>query len=271
MIEEHEVNRSHWNELTPVHKNSAFYDLPGFLAGRNVLDPVARDALGDVREKSLLHLQCHFGLDTMSWARMGARVTGVDFSEEAISVAEGIAHQAGLAGRARFILSDVLELNSVLDETFDLVFTSHGTVTWLNDIRRWAAVVAAHLKPDGMFYFLDNHPTGLLFETRDDSPPRLYFDYYHSAEPLEFTNETDYADPCYQSKGKTRAWIWSIEDIFGALEECGLAISDVREYPFNVYEQFRSMRRDGQGYWRLPEGWPSLPLMLGFKAHWKKA
>jgi SAM-dependent methyltransferase len=269
VIEEHEVNRLHWDEVTLVHKGSAFYDLPGFLAGRNMLDPVAREGLGDVRGKSLLHLQCHFGLDTLSSARMGARVTGVDFSQAAIASAEEIAHEAGLADQARFIHSDVLELNSVLDEKFDLVFTSHGTVTWLNDIRRWAGVVAAHLKPDGLFYFLDNHPTGLLFETRGDGPPQVYFDYYHSNEPLVFENETDYADRSYCSKGPTRAWIWSMEDIFGALEECGLAISQVREYPFNVYEQFRSMRRDEQGYWRTPQEWPKLPLMLGFKARWK--
>lgn len=269
MIEEHEVNRIHWNEVTPVHKGSAFYDLAGFLAGKNMLDPVAREGLGDVRGKSLLHLQSHFGLDTLSWARLGARVTGVDFSDAAIASAEEIARETGLADQARFVLSDVLELNSVLEEKFDLVFTSHGTVTWLNDIRRWAAVVAAHLKPDGLFYFLDNHPTGLLFEMREEGPPQLYFDYYHSREPLVFENETDYADRSYRSKGPTRAWIWSIEDIFGALEACGLAVSEVREYPFNVYEQFRSMRRDEQGYWRLPEEWPSLPLMLGFKARWK--
>ena len=128
---------------------------------------------------------------------------------------------------------------------------------------------ASHLKPGGLFYFLDNHPTGLLFETREEGPPQLCFDYYHSSEPLVFENQTDYADRSYRSKGPTRAWIWSIEDIFGALEACGLAVSEVREYPFNVYEQFRSMRRDEQGYWRLPEEWPSLPLMLGFKARWK--
>lgn len=269
MIEDHEVNRLHWNEVTPVHKRSSFYDLAGFLAGRNTLDPLVRAGLGDVQGKSLLHLQCHFGLDTLSWARLGAQVTGVDFSEVAIALAKDIARETGLAGQSRFILCDVLELNSKVSAKFDLVFTSHGTVTWLNDIRRWAEVVAGRLKPEGLFYFLDNHPTGLLFETPDGGPPKLCYDYYHASEPLVFENETHYADRQYVTRGATRAWIWSIEDIFGALEDCGLAISEVREYPFNVYEQFHSMRCDEQGYWRPPREWPSLPLMLGFKARWR--
>jgi SAM-dependent methyltransferase len=265
MIDEHEANRRHWDEITPVHLARG-YGLEAFLAGRNKLGPVERAAVGDVRGKTLLHLQCHFGMDTLSWARLGASVVGVDFSPVAIGAARRLAEQIGLAGRARFVESDVLELDQVLEETFDVVFTSHGTVGWLSDIERWGR--ARHLKPDGFFYFIDNHPTGLLFKRTADSRFCLAYDYFHTPEPLIEPPGPDYAVPDYVASNVPQSYIWSLADILGALERAGLTVFELREYPFNVWRQFPGMSEDANGYLRLEDVPFSLPLLLSFKARW---
>ena len=129
-----ETNRRNWNERTPIHARSAFYDVEGFKAGKQTLTSIEREELGDVAGKSLLHLQCHFGMDTMSWARLGARVTGVDFSDEAISLTRSLSRE--LAIEAELVQSNVYDLPDVLDRRYDIVFTSYGALPWLPDISR---------------------------------------------------------------------------------------------------------------------------------------
>ena len=184
-VDAHEPNRRLWDEVTPVHVASRFYDVEGFLAGRCTVAPVELTALGDLRGKRLLHLRCHFGLDPLSRARRGAAlVVGVDFSGPALAAAGRLAERVGLADRARFVHSDVLEL--ALGERFDLVFTSHGTVGWLGDLRRWGETVARHLAPGGLFYVMDAHPVALLFEAEGQGGGgrRLAHDYFHGEAPL---------------------------------------------------------------------------------------
>ena len=152
-----EVNRRNWNERTPVHVASDFYDVEGFKAGRITLSDLEREGVGDARGRSLLHLQCHFGLDTLSWARLGARVTGVDLSDDAIATARRLNAELGLD--ARFIRANVFDLPEVLDEEFDVVYTAMGVLVWLPDLTAWARVVARHLKPGGLFYLLETHPS----------------------------------------------------------------------------------------------------------------
>ena len=147
MNEYFEANRRHWDEVVPIHMRSALYDVDSFKAGTSKLKPVEREELRDVRGKTMLHLQCHFGLDTLSWGREGAVVTGVDFSEPAIDAARELAAETGI--EARFILSEVYSLPDRLSEEFDIVFTSYGAICWLPDISRWAGVVARFLNPGG--------------------------------------------------------------------------------------------------------------------------
>ena len=144
-----EANKASWNKRTTVHKDSTFYDLQNFKAGKTSLNKIELEELGDVKGKTLLHLQCHFGMDTMSWAREGAIATGVDLSDEAINLAKQINNEVGL--NTTFICSNVYELKENLDEKFDIVFTSYGTIGWLPDLDKWAAIVAYYLKPGGTF------------------------------------------------------------------------------------------------------------------------
>ena len=136
-----ETNALQWDKRTDIHKDSDFYDLKGFMAGDNMLKVVERMEMGDVNGKSLLHLQCHFGLDTLSWARLGAKVTGKDLSQQAIELATQISKDAGL--ESTFVATDVYSVGDHISDKFDIVFTSYGTIVWLDDLSKWANVIYA--------------------------------------------------------------------------------------------------------------------------------
>jgi 2-polyprenyl-3-methyl-5-hydroxy-6-metoxy-1,4-benzoquinol methylase len=167
MDERLKTNLAKWNALVPVHARSQMYDVAGFKAGRSSLHELELGEVGDVRGKSLLHLQCHFGLDTMSWARLGAAVAGLDFSGEAIKLARSLSNELKIP--ARFICADVYDAESAAGEQFDVVFTSYGAITWLPDMRRWAQIIAQSLKPGGFFYIADLHPFASIFNNQDDA------------------------------------------------------------------------------------------------------
>ena len=178
-----EANRRLWDAWTPFHVASAFYDVDGFKAGRKELGPIELAGVGDVRGRSLLHLQCHFGLDTLAWAGRGAIVTGVDFSEPAIVAARALAAELGID--ARFVVSDVYALPDRLAGEYDIVFTSHGVLSWLPDLAGWARVVARFLKPGGAFFVVDTHPFAYVFDDeRTDSELRVRYPYFPRPEPL---------------------------------------------------------------------------------------
>jgi ubiquinone/menaquinone biosynthesis C-methylase UbiE len=262
----HDVNRRWWNEVTPVHIRSEFYGVERFLAGENALDAIERQALADPRGKSLLHLQCHFGLATLSWARLGARAVGVDFSEEGIRGGQDLAARAGLQEQARFTCCDVLELDRHLEEQFDCVFTSYGVLTWLSDLDRWAKIVARFLKPGGRFYIAEIHPASMVFDnsTRDF---KLRFDYFHAPDPVVLNDSSpDYADPSYVSTNETHEWAWSLADVFHALWGAGLEITEFEEYPYSCYRQFPQMEQRADGFWHLPDDIPRLPQLFSLAA-----
>ncbi len=264
----HDVNKRWWNEVTPVHTKSEFYDVEGFLGGRNTLGAIERHAVGDVKGKRLLHLQCHFGMDTLSWARMGAEVVGVDFSSEAVAQATALAEKTGLSDQARFIEADVTKLGKVGEDKFDVVFTSLGTIVWLESLEAWAATIAQNLAENGFFYFLDSHPTAMLFD-EETADFKIRYDYFHNEEPLlEPAGGTDYADWEYKIQSESRSFNWPMQDIFGALQRNGLTVVDVREYPFASWRYFPDMEKREDGYWYITNGAKDIPMLLGFKAHW---
>ncbi|RPH96417.1 class I SAM-dependent methyltransferase [candidate division KSB1 bacterium] len=268
MIEQHEINRRRWNEITPVHARSEFYDVPGFLAGRNTLFEIELDGVGDVNGKSLLHLQCHFGMDSLSWARLGAQVVGVDFSEASIEQARDLAQQARLADRCQFICCDVLELDQHLTEKFDVVFTSYGVITWLCDLEKWARIVAHFLKPGGLFFIAEIHPLALMFRENTDKF-ELAYDYFSNAAEVVIPPGPDYADPSFVPTHGENYWAWTIADIFHALKKAGLEIGEFNEYPYSCYPQFPNMTQQADGRWILPAGIPRLPLLFSLAAHQK--
>jgi len=188
------TNQETWDTWTRYHLGSKFYDIEGFKAGTTTLDPIVLAGPGDVTGKSLLHLQCHFGLDTLKWARRGAIVTGINFSEEGIKAARALAAKVGIP--ANFIQCNLYDLPQHLTGQFDVVFTSHGVLAWLPDLERWAQVIAHFLKPGGIFYIVEAHPVALLFdENREDREFRLLYPYFQGTEPLRIEENGCYAVP----------------------------------------------------------------------------
>jgi 2-polyprenyl-3-methyl-5-hydroxy-6-metoxy-1,4-benzoquinol methylase len=260
-----EVNRQLWDAWAPHHVTSDFYDVDAFRAGASTLKTVEVDGVGNVDGKSLLHLQCHFGLDTLSWARLGARVTGVDFSLPAIEAARSLAHDVGLP--ATFVHSNIYDLPDHLQSKHDVVFTSSGVLGWLPDIQGWSKVIAHFLRPGGIFFIYEVHPFALLFdEERNDRELRLRWPYFHEDEPLEFADEISYAAPETAATADARYWVHSMSDIIGSLLSAGLVLESFEENDFLSWPQFGWMEERQDGYWALPPGSPDIPLSFILRA-----
>jgi ubiquinone/menaquinone biosynthesis C-methylase UbiE len=261
-----EANRRHWDEVVPIHVRSGLYAVDAFKAGKSKLKPVERDELRDVRGKTMLHLQCHFGLDTLSWAREGASVTGVDFSEQAIEAARALAAETGI--EARFILSEVYSLPGKLDEKFDIVFTSYGAICWLPDIRRWSEVVARYLTPGGTFYMVEFHPVCGIF---DNDPAVtdlcIAYPYFNSEEPIRTEEDGTYANRSAKVTNRLNySWPHPTSAVITSLIEAGLRIEFFHEFPFTTEHWFPFMEEHGERGWRLTKHDGSVPLMYSVKA-----
>jgi SAM-dependent methyltransferase len=227
-------NNALWDEWTRIHETSEFYDLEGFKRGGVRLRPYELDEIGPVDGLELLHLQCHFGIDTLSWARLGARVTGADFSKAAVELARSVATEIGQPG-ARFVQSDLYDLPAVLEGQFDLVYTSRGVLGWLPDIRRWAEVAAHFVRPGGRFYITEIHPVANVFENEGVAPGELIvrYPYWEHAAPMSFPVVGSYADPSATVEAKVEhGWDHGLGEIVSALIDAGLRIESLREYPF---------------------------------------
>jgi len=263
------ANQELWNSWTPHHVQSDFYDVEGFKAGRRRrrvgLDQLEIDLVGDVRGASLLHLQCHFGLDTIAWAQRGAAATGIDFSHEAIRAARALASEMGVP--ATFVHSDVYELPRHLDGQFDIVFTSHGGLGWLPDLDAWARVVAHFVAPGGRFHLIEGHPFALIFDDRRTDPElRLLYPYFNGPEPIVEEMEGSYAAPDAPLHSVQHIWLHTLADIIGALLRAGLRIMTFAEYPFVGWKMFPWMEQRADGCWQLPGGRGDLPLMFSLSA-----
>jgi SAM-dependent methyltransferase len=259
------TNQETWDTWTRYHVGSKFYDIEGFKAGETVLDPIVLAGPGDVTGKSLLHLQCHFGLDTLRWARRGATVTGIDFSAEGVKAARALAAEVGIL--ATFIQCDLYDLPQRLPGYFDVIFTSYGVLGWLPDLDRWAQVIAHFLKPGGIFYIVEVHPIAHLFdENRQDAELRLLYPYFQGTQPLRLEENGSYAVPDAPVRSVTYVWIHPMAEIIGSLLRAGLRITAFEEYPCLAWAVFPWMERGPERYWQLPDGRKSIPLMFSLKA-----
>ena len=262
MDEHFRTNQGLWNGLARIHIGSKFYDVEGFRAGKASLKHVELEELGDVAGKTLLHLQCHFGQDTLSWARLGAKATGVDFSEKAISLAQSLNEELGLD--ARFIQSNVFDLPKVLDEQFDIVFTSYGAINWLNDINAWAELVARHLKPGGTFYMVEFHP---FLDTLDDDGRLGGGSYFHKPEPTMWESEGSYADRDAGFSHKAYEWTHNIGDVVTSLISAGLRLEFLHEFPYSTYDALHfALEQIGPDKYALPDHPDTIPLMYSIRA-----
>jgi SAM-dependent methyltransferase len=263
------ANQQLWDAWTAVHAKGDFYDLAGFREGGVRLRDEEVEAVGDVRGRTLLHLQCHFGIDTLSWARLGARVTGVDFSPAAIRLAREIAADIGI-GDARFIESNVYELPDRLEGEFDVVYTSRGVLGWLPDIRDWARVVAHFLAPGGTFFITEAHPVFNAFQDEGVAPGelRLIYPYWEHRDPLVFDVKGSYADPDADfGEQKLHGWDHGLGEIVTALIDAGLRIESLEEHPFLYWAaDFLVESEPGGERFILPPGPGELPLSFSLRA-----
>jgi SAM-dependent methyltransferase len=256
------LNQAWWDERVAVHLAGEFYDTSGFLAGRSTLRPFEEAELGGVAGCRLVHLQCHFGLDTLSWARAGAMVTGVDFAPAAIAAARRLAGQAGL--RAEFTEASVYQAPAALGgRTFDIVYTSIGTIIWLPDIGRWADTVATLLAPGGRFYMAEFHPFSVVLGEDDLTVTDSYFD----PGPFLHDEPGSYADPqATTSHQQSVTWHHGLGVVITALAQAGLRIEFLHEHPYTLRARWPFCERQPDRTYHMPPGQPQVPLLYSLKA-----
>lgn len=264
MNEQEKSNQAMWNSFARFHPQTEFYDVAGFKAGKISLRPLEIEEVGDVNGQSLLHLQCHFGMDTLSWARRGAQVTGVDFAEEAIQMARSLSQEIGMP--AQFVLSPIFDLPQVLEGQFDIVFSSYGVLCWLSDLARWAQVIAHFLKPGGFFYIIDGHPFGNVFYNEPDATHlRVAYPYFPQPEPERYPFNGSYAGEA-DLHGFSYEWSHSLGEIINSLLAVGLRLEFLHEFPFAGYRHLPFMVQGEDDNWYLPELNQSVPLLFSLKA-----
>ena len=265
-----EANRQHWDEVARLHPSTAFYrfHLDQLRAGGTALRRIEIEEVGLVAGKTLLHLQCHIGTESVSWARLGARVTAVDFSANGIDEARRIA--AELRVDVRFVHANIYELAGVIDEAFDIVYTSWGALCWLPDLAEWARVVARHLEPGGLLYVAEFHPTAWIFDDLADEL-RVKYGYFRTAEPVKDETPYSYADRDATIVNRvTYSWPYPLGVVISTLTNAGLRIEFLHELPRCPDDQLLQVlvgeEHDGERWYRMPDGAPKIPLAFTLRA-----
>lgn len=254
------ANKKWWNDVAPIHLGSDLYNLKGFKKGKTTLTSIEIEELGNVKGKTLLHLMCHFGMDTLSWARKGAIVTGVDLSDTSIRLARKLSRE--IATPATFVCSDIYELPNVLDKKFDIIFASYGVLCWVSNLKKWAKIIHHFLASGGVFYIVELHPfTNIL--THDF---QILYKYFKRG-PFEDDSPGTYADWNADIKGSTYLWNHTMGDIINTLIEEGLKIEYLHEFPFTMYDQFPGlMEQNKKGQFVLKDKKLQIPLLFSLKA-----
>lgn len=265
MRPELELNRRLWDERVAHHVGSRFYDTEGFVAGTNdPLRPFEIEEVGPVDGLDLVHLQCHFGLDTLAWARRGARVTGLDFSGEAVVTARSIAERVGID--AEFVEADVHDAPAALGRrTFDLVYTGLGALIWLPDVMAWAEVVRDLLRPGGRLYLAEFHPITHVFDDGERTVVRDYFD----RGPQLWDEEGTYTDTDSGARfehTESIEWQHTIGDVLSAVLAAGLVLESFHEHGFTLFPRWPDLVPGPGGRYDLPPGAPSVPLIYSLAA-----
>lgn len=255
-----EINRQSWNSRTEAHLNSEFYDMPAFLAGKSSLNDIELGLLGDLKGKTILHLQCHFGQDSISLARLGAKVTGVDLSDKAIETAQKLAKD--LAVDASFICCNIYDLPQHLDQKFDIVFSSYGTISWLPDLNKWGELIASFLKPGGKFVFAEFHPVVWMF---DDDFETVGYNYFNEKALIENESGT-YADRDAAIQLQSINWNHSLSDVINGLIKNGLRINSLDEFDYSPYNCFRKTIEFEPGKYRIEHLGNRIPMVYAIEA-----
>lgn len=261
------ANRARWDEVVEIHAASDFYGVDRFLAGESTLLGLDLEEVGEVVGKSLLHLQCHFGMDTLSWAREGATVTGLDFSPEAVATARDLAKRAGL--KATFVESNVYDAPEVINGQFDIVYVNLGAICWLPDIREWARVASGFVKPGGFLYLRDAHPAAMTLDLDvSDQSLVMRYPYFETESPLRWDDVEDYADERAELKNPVfYEWNHGLGEIVNAVIVTGLRLEFLNEQNWSVYRATPWMEETERGIYRLPiPDRQNIPLMFSLRA-----
>jgi SAM-dependent methyltransferase len=259
-----EINRQSWNNRVETHLKSKFYDLDNFIKGKTSLNSIELDLLGDVKGKSILHLQCHFGQDTISLSRLGAEVTGVDLSDKAIESAKQLAAETN--SKTNFICCDIYDLPNHLDKQFDVIFTSYGTIGWLPDLDKWAKIISQFLKPNGQFVFVEFHPVVWMF---DDNFEKVGYNYFKSDAIVE-TESGTYADKSADIVIESVSWNHSLSEVLTSLIKNGLEINSFEEYDYSPYNCFNKTIEFEKGKYRIEHLGDKIPMVYSIVARKKE-
>lgn len=254
------INKKLWNDKTEVHYKSDFYDVKSFIEGKDSLNPIEIGLLGDIKGKKILHLQCHFGMDTISLSRRGAIVTGIDLSDKSMARAQELKEKTG--SDVRFIESDVYNLHEKLDEKFDLVYTSYGVVGWLPDMDRWAKTISRFLLPGGKFIMVEFHPVVWMF---DDDFEKIAYNYVDS-EPIVEEYEGTYTDRNAKIKSKAVSWNHGLASVLNALIKNGMVITGFSEYDYSPYDCFKHTVRIAERNFQIKGLENKIPMLYSVTA-----
>ncbi|WP_027419331.1 class I SAM-dependent methyltransferase [Crocinitomix catalasitica] len=249
------INKAAWDQKTAVHYDSDFYDVKNFIAGQTSLNEIELNLLPDLKGKKVLHLQCHFGQDTIALSRMGADVTGVDLSDAAIAKANELAQIT--ESSAQFICCDIYDLPNHLDDSFDLIFMSYGTIGWLPDLDQWAQIVTKFLKPTGEFLLVEFHPFIWMY---DDDFKDIIYSYFNVAPIVENVTGT-YTDQDAPLQAEMITWNHPISEVMNALLKVNIFIQSFNEYDYSPYDCLRHMEEFEPGKYRLKNFGDKIPMV----------
>lgn len=258
-----DINRKLWNAKVDSHLKSDFYFVEEFLGGRTSLNSIELELLDDIKGKKILHLQCHFGQDSISLSRLGAKVTGVDFSDKAIDAARNLALKAETD--TQFIISDVYELPNVLEEKFDIVYTSYGTIGWLPDLDKWAKIINHFLKPGGQFIFVEFHPVVWMY---DNDFTFVKYSYFNTGQITE-TQEGTYAEPTADLANEEIGWNHPTSEVLTSLLQENLELKTFQEFNYSPYPCFRDMEEVEKGKYQIKNFGNKIPLVFSLVAEKK--
>lgn len=254
------TNKATWNTKVKVHAESEMYNMEAFKKGKSSLMAYELDALGDVSGKSLLHLLCHFGQDTLSWSRLGAKCVGVDLSDEGIKLAKELNIELEL--EAEFICCNVLDTSEFVQEQFDIVFTSYGVIGWLPDLKPWGKMIAERLKKGGTFFMAEFHPIVWMFDYLEGKTTMKYG--YMQDEVIYEEYEGTYANQYSKMFTKEYGWNHGISEVINALTEAGLKIEYLNEYHESPYDVLPDLIATENGMFKTSDN--LYPLIFTIKA-----
>ncbi len=255
-------NNALWDEMAIIHKES-YTEIDSILKGESIIRKPEKTELGNIRGKTLLHMQCHIGTDSISLAYEGAIVTGTDFSEKSIDIARELA--AKVSANINFLVSSNDQLTNNISNEFDIVYTSRGILCWNDDLNAWANTIKKMMKPGGFFYMQESHPiSAILNENNPDII--ITHPYFHTDKPIEWKDNYDYSRENKKLHNVSYEWTWSLSDVINSLINAGLSIEFVNEFDYTFYKAYDFMIQNNNGYWYIPKLKNKFPLMFSLKA-----